>query len=129
MSTKNRDAFIRQYIATALWSSTYGENGEHNMDDGKHELSAEAHETLTTQAREFYDAHSHLWEGTVTVWDHDAERAGHDFWLTRNRHGAGFWDRHSDEPGRIIGRQLTELAHAYGEVDLYVSDDGMIEVG
>lgn len=21
------------------------------------------------------------------------DRAGHDFWLTRNRHGAGFWDR------------------------------------
>lgn len=24
---------------------------------------------------------------------YDAERAGHDFWLTRNGHGTGFWDR------------------------------------
>lgn len=24
---------------------------------------------------------------------YDAERFGHDFWLTRNGHGTGFWDR------------------------------------
>ena len=37
---------------------------------------------------------------------------GHDFWLTRNRHGAGFWDKdyggHEDT--------LTEVAHGFGEV-------------
>jgi hypothetical protein len=37
--------------------------------------------------------------------------AGHDFWLTRNRHGAGFWDRGLGK----VGETLTELAHPYGE--------------
>lgn len=36
---------------------------------------------------------------------------GHDFWLTRNRHGAGFWDRGMKE----LGEHLTDAAHAYGE--------------
>ena len=35
----------------------------------------------------------------------------HDFALTRNRHGAGFWDRGLGD----IGARLTEAAHAYGD--------------
>jgi hypothetical protein len=36
--------------------------------------------------------------------------AGHDFWLTRNGHGAGFWDRDLGE----IGERLTKASEAYG---------------
>jgi hypothetical protein len=44
------------------------------------------------------------------------ERAGHDFWLTRNRHGAGFWDGDwSDD----AGRRLTANAHPYGGCGVY----------
>ena len=46
----------------------------------------------------------------------------HDFWLTGNRHGAGFWDRGYGADGDT----LTEAAHGYGDVDLYVGDDGQI---
>jgi hypothetical protein len=42
--------------------------------------------------------------------------AGHDFWLTRNRHGAGFWDRYLDE----LGQRLTDASHGCGEANLYV---------
>lgn len=53
------------------------------------------------------------------AWGH----AGHDFWLTRCRHGAGFWDGDWPEP---MAEALTEAAHAFGEVDLYMGDDGKI---
>ncbi len=36
-----------------------------------------------------------------------------DFWLTRNRHGAGFWD--GDYPDGI-GERLSDIAHGFGEV-------------
>jgi hypothetical protein len=49
----------------------------------------------------------------------------HDFWLTRNHHGAGFWDGDYPEP---LGKQLTELAHSYGECELYVGDDSKIYI-
>lgn len=52
---------------------------------------------------------------------------GHDFWLTRNHHGTGFWDRYSgDQEGTRIGQYLTDQAHAYGESYLYVGDDGKV---
>lgn len=38
---------------------------------------------------------------------------GGDFYLTRNRHGAGFWDRGYGD----IGDQLSEAAKAYGSTN------------
>lgn len=39
---------------------------------------------------------------------------GHDLWLTRNGHGAGFWDRGLG----AIGDTLTEYAHELGDQDI-----------
>ena len=51
------------------------------------------------------------------------EQAGHDFWLTRNGHGAGFWDGDWPEPYADI---LTTGAKNYGEFQTYLGDDGKI---
>lgn len=51
----------------------------------------------------------------------DMEQAGHDFWLTRNGHGTGFWDRDDDVYGEGNGNQLTELCgydKMFAEVNL-----------
>jgi hypothetical protein len=48
------------------------------------------------------------------------ELAGHDFALTRNRHGAGFWDGGWSEPSATV---LTDAAHAYGEYVLERMED------
>ena len=53
----------------------------------------------------------------------ELERAGHDFWLTRNGHGAGFWDGDWEDD---VGQRLTEASDVFGSVDLYVGDDGLI---
>ncbi len=53
----------------------------------------------------------------------ETERAGHDFWLTRNGHGAGFWDGDWPEPQAQL---LTDASKAFGECNLYVGDDGKI---
>ena len=47
------------------------------------------------------------------------EHFAHDFWLTRNRHGAGFWDRGLG----AIGDRLTAMSHTYGSVDLYLNPE------
>jgi hypothetical protein len=47
---------------------------------------------------------------------------GHDFFLTRNGHGAGFWDRGMGE----LGDRLTEISQEIGETYPYVGDDGKI---
>lgn len=49
---------------------------------------------------------------------------GIDFWLTRQHHGSGFWDR-----GREAGKELTKWAQTYGERYLYVDDDNKLRLG
>ena len=60
----------------------------------------------------------------------DDSKAGHDFWLTRNGHGTGFWDRSYKQPEKeVIGKQLTEAAKTYGEYNLSLGDgkyDGLV---
>ena len=54
-----------------------------------------------------------------------AEQFAHDFWLTRNHHGAGFWDRGLGG----LGAQLTHHAHQAGERWPYQGDDGLVYFG
>ena len=53
--------------------------------------------------------------------------AAHDFILTRNGHGVGFWD-----DGRWTepwGDKLTALAESFGELESYLGDDGLVYAG
>ena len=44
--------------------------------------------------------------------------APHDFWLTRNEHGAGFWDK-EDKYGKNEAAVLTEICKEIGGCDCY----------
>lgn len=49
---------------------------------------------------------------------------GHDFYMTRNGHGVGFWDRGLGE----LGTWLTGICKPFGEAYAYVGDDGSVYV-
>lgn len=56
------------------------------------------------------------------------EQAGHDFWLTRNGHGAGFWDR-PELYGQALADKLTAVVGwrtDFPESEAYAGDDGLI---
>lgn len=115
------DSFTQGYIDCALWSST-GDNDE--PLDENHSIADFAPETL---AKIIADCERFQSENEIPEYNNsrysDAELAGHDFWLTRNRHGAGFWDGDIEE---AVGKRLTEAAHQFGEINLYVGDDGLL---
>jgi len=46
--------------------------------------------------------------------DDNIEQAGHDFWLTRNGHGTGFWDR-PEVYGSWESEKFTAMAKGFGE--------------
>jgi hypothetical protein len=50
-------------------------------------------------------------------------QVAHDFILTRNGHGAGFWDGGWHQPW---ADRLTEIAERFVEIHPYVGEDGMI---
>lgn len=55
--------------------------------------------------------------------DETLEQCGHDLWLTRQGHGAGFWDRSAETYGNAENRQkLTEYAEKVGEFYNYEVD-------
>lgn len=59
----------------------------------------------------------------LAIEDQGAERLGHDIWLTRNHHGAGFFDHSYDSE---MEKSLTTAAHNLKEVNLYLGDDGYL---
>lgn len=120
--------FVSSYIETALWSSMDSDGTP--LDDSKYadaELASETVKRFETDCQRFQAEYAKL----IAPLDDSVVRSfpdhiAHDFWLTRNHHGAGFWDGDYPEP---VATELTNLAHSFGECDLYIGDDGKIYVG
>ena len=85
------------------------------------ELSPEAVARVTADCAAF--AASDAYRDYIIEYGPDDRQAGHDLWLTRNGHGAGFWD--GDWP-EDFGDRLTAAAKALGECWAYVGDDGLV---
>ena len=138
-------AFIGGYIEAALWTTSIGSDfaAAHNEKSGEDwredssmmdfgftesDLSADCLERVEEECRAFCESNYAdllLYADGRTydpsqgdAWDY----AGHDFLLTRDGHGAGFWDRGLGE----LGERLSDNARPYGESGFYVGDDETI---
>lgn len=135
------DEFDRAYLECALWSShdeSTPEGGE-PMDQNYEitDFAPEALEKLLGDCAKFKS--SAAWVAVLAAEEaaeadaivkrtanHTiAEAGGHDFWLTRNGHGAGFWDGDWAEPHATA---LDQLAKSFGECEMYIGDDDQIHV-
>lgn len=123
------ESFTQAYITCALWSSNDESTPEGGvpLDDNysKDDIAPKTLQAMKNDCEVFYKANLSLIESEDLRRIPDSDvygSAGHDFWLTRNGHGAGFWD--GDWP--IHGEALTLASKAFSEVYLYVGDDGKI---
>lgn len=132
MNIHELDDFTTAYLECALWSSidTSSDNGNDTLEENYDisDFSPECLEEAVADCKAFQAAHEHDFHTLLSHREGDPtsncyKHAGHDFWLTRNGHGSGFWD--GDYP-QDVGIRLTLAAKEFGEVDLYVCDDGMI---
>jgi hypothetical protein len=112
------DKFTTAYIECALWAET---DNDTPLDEnyGVEDIAPETLVLMKEDCRIFQ--YQNRLPEYHSQWS-DEEMAGHDFWLTRNGHGVGFWDRGLGE----VGDRLTEASKRFGEVYLYVGDDGLI---
>lgn len=118
------ETILDGYITCALWTSfAINEEGEETRFDEGQEVSEELQEQFKTDLESFLDICKQDCPEELEEYleEEGAARFGHDFWLTRNSHGAGFWDRKLDG-----FKQLTKWAHTFGEQNLYIGDDGRI---
>jgi hypothetical protein len=126
--------FTNAYIECLLWAETDDDGTPLDRTYSAEDLAPEARENIDRDCAAFYAQAEPMYAGRYNEpgeWSDD-ERAGHDFWLTRNGHGAGFWDRAytAAEDGEILaddlGDRLSDLAKTFGEVSPYVGDDGQL---
>ena len=112
------------YLECALWSSCDLYTGRPLDELGTGAMADETFDDMACDVWRFLaTCWGDVWEDfEIDLSGIEPEQLGHDLWLTRNRHGAGFWDRGLGE----IGDKLTELAHSYGGITLYIGDDGKI---
>lgn len=123
MSTPTTGALsgaARSALTALLWSSTDDDGA--SLDDA--EPSAELCAVVSRDWQRFitaaeaagFDAEQHRTGAINSAEGNATDYAAHDFILTRNRHGAGFWDGGWAAPW---GDRLTKLAHQFGELELY----------
>lgn len=106
------DPFTRAYIDCALWCGVVAEDESYNHDEYDiDQLMLPTLRGMIDDCREFQRDNA---EDLAAIGKD--ERSGHNFYLTRNRHGAGFWD---DRHGALGGR-LTQASHYYGEDNLFL---------
>jgi len=128
------NAFLDSYLETCLWSSTdeSNEQGGDPLDQNYsvEDFSDEALAKAVKDCNAFIKRAEKLMDEAVEIKKRagkvipDDNQHGHDFWLTRNRHGAGFWDRGYG----AVGDKLTEIAQSFGEQYAIVGDDGKIHL-
>lgn len=111
------DAFTKGYTEAIFWLL----DDELPKDLTVSDLSQDAIDEIVADCRVFQEAHKADLEGAYRT-GYDEHRAGVDFWLTRNHHGAGFWDRGLGD----VGARLTTSAHTYGSRDAYQGDDKLL---
>lgn len=104
------------YVQTALWSTGYGDLEALDEVYTHEDVSPQASRSAYKACEVFYNK----CKGILT--ENDSAHWGHDLWLTRNGHGAGFWD--GDYPEH--GEALTKACESFGEVHLFVGDDNKI---
>jgi hypothetical protein len=116
------DLMLRGYLTCALWSS--------HSDDGP--LDAKGIDDIDSasvqRAREDCEGFVSLCAKNeidlLAVPGMNEGSIGHDFWLTRNGHGAGFWDRGLGQ----LGDYLTKWAKTFGEADADLNEDGKVTI-
>lgn len=101
------DKFTEAFLVALLWSS-----GDEFDNFSIYDFNEDDLKRLKKDCKDFkHETYYAIYE--------NLEKAGHDFALTRNGHGAGFWD------GEWLGYgdELTKISESFKEINLYVGDD------
>lgn len=115
------DDFIVGYLRAAIFTGSHYPEPE-NMDDsrpmdsvyGVEDIPREIREELESDCRDFLNS-------CAFMVAENPERAGMDFHLTRNGHGAGFWDGEWPE----CGDELTARSKPFGTAEIYSDPTGI----
>lgn len=112
----NVDEVLNSYLETALWA----ESDENNELYSKtvYQFDKASIQEAKNDIIQFLQIAKQQAPDELNTYD--ATGIGHNFWLSRNGHGAGFFDDNND--------QLQEIAKKFNQADIYVGDDGRVYI-
>ena len=113
MRELNKETILKHYLFAALWTN---ELDDKNLDDilpSSKTNSLKDIEDFLQKSAEFLPAYDEHFGNT------SEEQLGHDFWLSRNGHGAGFFDRYIDG---FTEDKLQEIAGNFKERNVFVNE-------
>jgi hypothetical protein len=119
----NFELVKRSYIEAMLWSSVCDDDSNESITDNHsiHDLSVEAMAIVDEDVKKFIELSQPILDKSdKDYYDGDI---GHNFWLNRNGHGAGFWSGGFPD----IGDELSELCKQFKEQMPY-NYNGKIEI-
>lgn len=112
--------FVEAYIEGLLFTEeeALGLSGADVLTEDL--FSNGAFQAIYTECADFFFGEYAEMEAAIAEFPHYGfSQAGHDFWLTRNGHGAGFWDRGIGKHGE----ELTKASKDYGETHAYMDEE------
>jgi len=116
-------AMMVGYLACALWTATDDDGAPLDKRFTTDDFAVSARGDAYDDCFDFAKANEAL---LASIADRRMPAyIGHDFNLTRNGHGTGFWDRGLGK----AGDELTAACRPYGSADVYVGDDGFLHFG
>lgn len=134
LSGADIDAIVDGYLDCQLWAQ-HDSSTEERMESGecldanygRYDISDEYVEKIREELTEVIVSHPLAVRMYLAAHERIGynrnELFGHDFYLTREGHGAGFWDRGLGE----LGDYLTKITKAYGSAEeLFDSGDGTL---
>lgn len=102
----------KAYIECALWADM---DEEEKHQGTVYDLVRDSYEKVGRDILQFLQKAE---ERGVDITKYDPAQVGHDIWLTRNGHGAGFWDR-PEVYGEDDSEKLTEICKQLGSAYVY----------
>lgn len=117
------DYFTRGFVEAMFFTNCdTGDEDEYSCNElGFVALTDEALERIKDDCAKFQETYEELLDEAYANDDYDSERAGSDFWYTRQGHGVGFWCRKPLDRDKL-GERLAEAAKRFPE--LYPSSHG-----
>ena len=110
---------FRHYASCALWASHHDDAEDQHFDGlGVDDISVETQAKMISECRSFLEDNAK----DVALSGQSLSQTGHDFFLSRCGHGAGFFDRGLGQ----VGTRLQKAARVWGDVNLYVGEDGQV---
>lgn len=125
VSDTNMEQFVSGYLVAALWSSNSCDGTPLDVLYRLSDISEKSRARARRECAEFVMSNAEDIKAAASSPGYSWGSAGHDFWLSRNGHGTGFWDRKEISHGGI-GVRLSDSCHRQ-EVDVVETGHGELD--